>query len=48
MMGGWCQPNITGWGTIYPELLFGPEGWCMAAEPKHHCDCYLDGAAHLR
>lgn len=48
MMGGWCQPNITGWGTIDPELLFGPEGWCMAAEPKHHCDCYLDGAAHLR
>ncbi|KAL4452535.1 hypothetical protein ABPG75_008197 [Micractinium tetrahymenae] len=43
MMGGWCQPNITGWGTVDPDLLFGPEGWCTAQEPKHRCDCYLDG-----
>ena len=48
-MGTWCQPNKTRsgqptpWGTIDPENLYGPEGWCNAAEPKVQCDCYIDG-----
>lgn len=48
-MGLWCQPNKmpdgreTSWGTRHPEELFGPEGWCEAAEPQLRCECYLDG-----
>ena len=48
-MGQWCQPDIkvdgksTAWGSVDPEELFGPEGWCMAAEPKRQCDCNIDG-----
>ena len=49
-MGPYCQPNTTangmgtGWGSVTYEKLFGPEGWCMAAQPVHQCDCYYDGA----
>jgi len=49
-MGQFCQPNRTpdgqetAWGTIDPQDLYGPEGWCMAAEPKHQCPCTGDGA----
>ena len=52
-MGMFCQPNKTPdgrnttWGTVDPEDLFGPQGWCMAAEPKIQCDCYLDGGRRL-
>jgi hypothetical protein len=49
-MGQFCQPNTTpdgqktAWGTVAPEDLFGPEGWCMAEKPKVQCECFLDGA----
>lgn len=45
----WCQPNKTEdgqdsvWGTVDPELLWGPEGWCNADRPAHRCHCYIDG-----
>ena len=48
-MGQWCQPDIkvdgksTAWGSVDPEELLGPQGWCMAAEPKRQCDCNIDG-----
>jgi hypothetical protein len=48
-LGFFCQPNklpngtATHWGDTDPELLFGPEGWCMAESPKHTCDCFVDG-----
>jgi hypothetical protein len=52
-MGMFCQPSKTpdgrdtSWGTVDPEDLFGPQGWCMAAEPRIQCDCYLDGGFWL-
>lgn len=48
-MGFWCQPNktedgrATAWGTVDPELLWGPHGWCTAAEPAIQCPCPYDG-----
>ena len=48
-MGMFCQPNRTAdgqatrWGTVEPEALFGPQGWCTAAEPELRCECILDG-----
>ncbi|KAI3427182.1 hypothetical protein D9Q98_007119 [Chlorella vulgaris] len=48
-MGWYCQPGklpngtATVWGETDPDLLFGPGGWCMAEEPKHMCDCIVDG-----
>ena len=52
-MGMFCQPSKTSdgrdtsWGTVDPEDLFGLQGWCMAAEPRIQCDCYLDGGFWL-
>lgn len=49
-MGQYCQPNRTpdgqetAWGTVDPDDLFGPQGWCTAAEPKVQCPCTADGA----
>lgn len=49
VMSQFCQPNRTpdgqetAWGTIDPQDLFGPQGWCMAAEPKIQCPCSADG-----
>ncbi len=48
-MDQFCQPNRlpdgrpTNWGTVEPEDLFGPEGWCNAEQPRHECPCYIDG-----
>ena len=45
----YCQPNRlpdgreTAWGTVDPEQLFGPQGWCNAPEPQHLCACIVDG-----
>ncbi|PSC76549.1 exostosin-like glycosyltransferase [Micractinium conductrix] len=45
----YCQPNKmpdgsdTVWGTVDPEELYGPDGWCIADAPKLQCLCYLDG-----
>ncbi|KAL4437781.1 hypothetical protein ABPG77_005693 [Micractinium sp. CCAP 211/92] len=45
-MGQYCQPNRTPdgrpsqWGTVEPEQLWGPEGWCNAASPQQLCPCY--------
>lgn len=47
----WCQPNKmpdgtdTAWGSVTPDDLFGPEGWCTAEKPKIRCLCYRDGRA---
>ncbi|KAL4443960.1 hypothetical protein ABPG75_011697 [Micractinium tetrahymenae] len=52
-MGQWCQPSRTPdgrpsqWGTVEPELLWGPEGWCNAATPQQQCPCY-DGWSGTR
>ena len=27
----------TNWGNVAPELLYGPHGWCEAAEPEKWC-----------
>ncbi|KAI3425325.1 hypothetical protein D9Q98_009089 [Chlorella vulgaris] len=49
LMPMYCQPNKlpdgtpTAWGTNEPAAIFGPEGWCMAAEPQLQCECVLDG-----
>ncbi|KAG2437024.1 hypothetical protein HYH02_011455 [Chlamydomonas schloesseri] len=51
-MGDSCKPNRdpalkdgprTEWGGVDPDSLFGPEGWCNAERPRHHCGCILDG-----
>ncbi|PSC72923.1 exostosin-like glycosyltransferase [Micractinium conductrix] len=48
-MGYLCQPDKmpdgqhTNWGTVDPEELWGPAGWCMAEQPKLECHCMLDG-----
>ena len=53
VMSQFCQPNRTpdgqetAWGTIDPQDLFGPQGWCMAAEPKIQCPCSADGGRLL-
>jgi hypothetical protein len=50
----YCQPNklpdgtATVWGTNDPAAIFGPEGWCTAAEPHLKCECVLDGAQMLQ
>ena len=31
--------NVTIWGRVEPDLLYGPEGWCEAARPKRRCAC---------
>ncbi|EFN59979.1 hypothetical protein CHLNCDRAFT_56485 [Chlorella variabilis] len=34
-----CQPNNFLGGTREPDEIFGPEGWCMSAQPKIQCGC---------
>mmetsp|Transcript_28884 Transcript_28884/g.77805 ORF Transcript_28884/g.77805 Transcript_28884/m.77805 type:complete len:776 (-) Transcript_28884:785-3112(-) len=33
------------WKTHSYDDVFGPDGWCNAANPKRHLDCLLDGLA---
>ena len=53
-MNWWCQPNltltteegfVTTFGTRELEDLYGPQGWCMAEQPKIQCECHVDGAS---
>ncbi|GFH23370.1 EGF-like domain-containing protein, partial [Haematococcus lacustris] len=40
-----CQPSDDGkgnalpWGQVPWDDLYGPEGWCMADDPKFTCPC---------
>ena len=51
-MNWWCQPNLTltsegqltTFGNRELEDLYGPQGWCMAEQPKIQCECHVDGA----
>ncbi|KAL6758481.1 exostosin-like glycosyltransferase [Haematococcus lacustris] len=44
-----CQPSDDGkgnalpWGQVPWDDLYGPEGWCMANDPKFTCPCMYDG-----
>lgn len=38
-----CQPNNFLGGTREPDEIFGPEGWCMSAQPKIQCGCNAPG-----
>ncbi|KAJ9511447.1 hypothetical protein QJQ45_029894, partial [Haematococcus lacustris] len=44
-----CQPSDDGkgnalpWGQVPWDDLYGPEGWCMADNPKFTCPCMYDG-----
>jgi hypothetical protein len=42
-MNWWCQPNNSYGGTRAIEDLYGPQGWCMAAEPSIECECNVPG-----
>lgn len=42
-MNWWCQPNNSYGGTRAFEDIFGPQGWCMAAEPVIECECNVPG-----
>ena len=42
-MNWFCQPKGSFGGTIEWEDLFGPQGWCQAAQPKHKCECNVPG-----
>lgn len=48
----WCWPkhdengNEPQWVKAHAvdnELIWGPEGWCEAENPKHKCPCVIDG-----
>lgn len=38
-----CQPKGSMGGSREWDELFGPQGWCMTAEPKIECDCSVPG-----
>lgn len=42
-MNWWCQPKGSFGGSRDWDDLFGPQGWCTAAEPKIQCDCNVPG-----
>ena len=44
-MNWWCQPNNSYGGTRAPDDIYGPQGWCMAAEPNIRCECNVPGRA---
>lgn len=49
-MNWWCQPKGSYGGTREWEDIYGPQGWCMAEDPKIECECNVPGerSAHGR